>query len=349
VILVVALPAIEGEFETRLGHPAEVVGLVDPDLLLVDALLVEVRQEVPIDNVVGPLELVVLALPGGDALAQRLDGLLLGLDLRGLQVLQHELHDLGVVADPMDDLLVALQAERAHERHEVDRARDARERDFEQAVPRAFGQHQGTIPPALGERLGDLDLVAVLRVVLREDLVRCEVLAGHQDAFGAVDDEVPAGVGRVLADVDEFLVGEAGDVTLVRADHDRHAADLGLGLVDDPLFLLLAALDDRHLHEDGRGVGDVPEAGLLGVQQFLAAVGLPDAGRDDPDVTQLDPDGLFALLVADVGVDGRLLVDDLLHAPVEKGVERPEVVFGESIPREVFARDRAAVFRIHVM
>jgi len=44
-------------------HPAEVVRLVDPHVLLVDALLVEVREEVAVDDVVGPLELVVLPCP----------------------------------------------------------------------------------------------------------------------------------------------------------------------------------------------------------------------------------------------------------------------------------------------
>jgi len=63
VVLVVGLAALQGEFEARLGHPAEVVRLVDPHVLLVDALLVEVREEVAVDDVVGPLELVVLPCP----------------------------------------------------------------------------------------------------------------------------------------------------------------------------------------------------------------------------------------------------------------------------------------------
>src|SRR6056297_1984208 len=348
VVLVVGLAPAERELETGLGHPAEVVRFVDPDVLLVDAVLVEVRQEVPVDDVVGSLELVVLPLAGGDALAQRLDGLLGRLDLGGLQVLQHELHDLGVVRDAVDDLLVGFEAERTDERDEVDAPRHRGERHFEQAVAGALDEHQRTIPPALAERLGDLNLVAVLAVVLREDLVRREVLAGHQHALGAVDDEVAAGVGGVLADLDEFVVVEAGDVTLGRADHDRHPADLRLGAVDDPVLALFGvALHDLHLHEDGRRVGDVAQARLLRVEQFFAPVGLADAGGPDPNVAEFDVDGLLALLVADVGVDRLLLVDDLLHPSVEERVERAVVMFCESVLPEILPRNLSSVFCVH--
>jgi len=235
----------------------------------------------------------------------------------------------------VNDLLVGFEPEGANEGHEVNRARDGRERHFEQPFTVALAKHQRTVPAALGERLCDLDLVAVLRVVLGEDLVRREVLRGHQHALGAVDDEVAAGVDGIFTDVDELVVGEAGHVALVRADHDRHPADLRLGRVDDLLGLVFAAAHDGHLHEHGRRVGDVPKPGLLGVQQLFGAVGLADARSDHPHIAEFDVDGLLALFVADIGLDRLLLVDDLLHAAVQEVVERSEVVFGEPFVREI--------------
>lgn len=151
-------------------------------------------------------------------------------------------------------------------------------------------------------------------------------LAGHQDALGAVDDEVATGVGRVFTDFDQFLIGEAGDVTLIGTDHNRHAADFGFGGVDDA-FLAFLALDDGHFHEDGRGIRDVSQARLLWVQQFLGAVCFANTRCDDADVAEFDVDWLLAFFVADIRIDCLLFVDDLLHPPVQEGVKGAVVVF----------------------
>jgi len=208
----------------------------------------------------------------------------------------------------VDDLLVGFEPECSDERDEVDAPRDGWETDFEQAFAVALTEDERTVAPTLAERFGDLNIVAVLGVVFGQDLVRCEVLACHQDALGAVDDEVAAGIDGVLADLDEFLIREALDVAVLGADHDRHPADLGFGGVDDLLGFVFATADDRHLHEDWGGVGDVAEAGLLRIQELFGAVGFTHARREDSDVAEFDVDGLLALLVADVGVDRLLFV-----------------------------------------
>jgi len=57
----------------------------------------------------------------------------------------------------VNDLLVGFEPEGANEGHEVNRARDGRERHFEQPFTVALAKHQRTVPAALGERLCDLD------------------------------------------------------------------------------------------------------------------------------------------------------------------------------------------------
>ena len=157
---------------------------------------------------------VFLCLAGSELALQVEDRVVGGEDavwrveLLVLAFLDVSVNDVGHVVggdDGVVDLLVVLHAQGLHQGHERDLSRGRGHGHHEHAVALLLHQGQGAVPFLLREYLRDLQLGAVALVELDHDPVGRQVLEGDQDALRAADDEVSAGVHRVLAGLQQLL------------------------------------------------------------------------------------------------------------------------------------------------
>ena len=347
MVLVVDPPLVEDEIEAGLGHPPEEVGLREANTLhrldvcrvfLVHSdrhQVVQVREEVVVENELGTLALIVARLVRRELLADIHDSALDRSLARGarrlLEVLHHEGQDVLLGRDGLDNRLLGLEPEREHEVHELEMAGNGWKRDLEQVLLVPLDHDECPVPAILREDLRDVDPLVVPLGELSHDLVRREVLEGHEDALGAVDDEVAPRIQWILAVEYPLGVAHAGQVARGRADHYRQQADGR----DDGL-LVLAALNEGHVELHRGRVGQVAKTGFAREEVALGAVGLPDERLHDPDLAKLDPDGLVRFpAVLDIRLDDPLLGHDLLQVMGEKVVERVQLVPGHVLMGEI--------------
>ena len=285
----------EGEFQNGSGDAAEEDRLLDAVL----AGIPEVRQETPVQDRFDLLDSVFLRLARRELLfeiadrvvprkntVRRVDFLVLAF----LDVCVDDVRHLGRGDDRDVDVLVFLHAQGLHEDDQRNLAGRRRDGHNELPVLLLLHQGEGAVPFFLREHLRDLDLAAVPLVELHEDAVRGEVLQGDQAALRPPDDEVSAGIVRILAHLDELaLVLVDGEFTLrlhvllveetpFRLHHDREVPDV------DPLRLPLdAVLDDREVQVDRRRVVQVPQARFHRGEGMRRAVRFLDDGQTERD------------------------------------------------------------------
>ena len=306
VILVVLTALGKRQLEAGLGHSGEEEGLGITVLLLHSYM----GQKVAVQNICRPLLLVLLGLPCCHPGADLLQGLIHGGYLRLLQVLQHELDDLGIVGYAFHYIHIRFQPQGSQQGHEVDPSRDGGEGDLQNGPPAPLHNDQRAIALPLGEDLGHLYVLIVTLVVLHQDLVGSQVLQGHDHPLRAIDHEVAAGIGRILA-VGYHLVGrEAVKIADLGVEHYGQCAYIRLHQV---LFRL--TLHYGHLQLDGRGIGQIAQPGIIGVEPLYGAVRLAHHGLFHPDLAQLD------ICILDIGLDYTDLINDLLQSLINKIIE----------------------------
>src|SRR3989441_537519 len=208
----------------------------------------------------------------------------------------------------------------------------------------------------------DRALAPVLCVEFDGGGVGGEFFERDRGPLGPADDEIPAGVVRILAHLDELaLVLVGGELpfrlhvllveeTPFRLDHDREVADV------HPLRLPLdAVLDDREVEVDRRGVVQVPQPCLHRIEGMGGAVGLLDDGqaqRDRRFRLEVNPAAIVPL-PADADLDyvafGPVLVE-LDDATAFVFGRRPKVVHDPMHPRvRIVDRGEKVVERGNVM
>src|SRR2546422_492429 len=368
IVVFVVLPAhAEGQLEDGAGNATEEDRLLDPVL----AGVAEVREERPVQDRLDFLDPIFFRLARRELLLEVADRVVpredpvRRVDLLVLALLDVRVDDVGHLGrryDGVVDVLVLLHAQGFHEDDQRDLPGGGRHADDQLPVLLLLHQGEGAVPLFLGEDLRDLDLAAVPFVEFDEDAVRGEVFERDQGPLGPADDEIPAGVVRILAHLDELaLVLVGGElpfrlhVLLVeeapfRLDHDREVADM------HPLRLPLdTVLDDREVEVDRRGVVQVPQPRLHRIERVGGAVGLLDDGqaqRDRRFRLEVNPPAIVPL-PADPDFDyvafGPVLVE-LDDAAAFVFGRRPKVVHDPLHPRvRIVDRGKEVVERGNVM